>query len=195
MRFCIGSLLRLGTDGKMNGYTPFGGDFKTLTTQISSSSSRAWLVGDTLLRLLGVRACLLRGGHVRGARLWRASGSAIPLPWPSLLSSPSALNARASASPRLEVSIASLVFVFAAVVFGPLAGVSVAAAGLLARSSAAGRRPAGLRWLTWTASRMIVAGAQASRPCLCSVPWAAASWVLRRGVGCACRRVCARHCF
>ena len=33
--------------------------------------------------------------------------------------------------PELEVSISSLVYVFAAVVFGPLAGVAVAAAGLL----------------------------------------------------------------
>jgi putative nucleotidyltransferase with HDIG domain len=61
-------------------------------------------------------------------------------------------------NPRLEVSIASLVYVFAAVVFGPLAGVVVAAAGLLIDLPRRDVAQPVLRWLTWTASRMIVAG-------------------------------------
>jgi putative nucleotidyltransferase with HDIG domain len=55
-------------------------------------------------------------------------------------------------SPALEVSVASLTFIFAAVVFGPLAAALVGAAGLLADL-----RPPYLRWLIWTAARVIAA--------------------------------------
>jgi putative nucleotidyltransferase with HDIG domain len=58
----------------------------------------------------------------------------------------------------VEASIASLVFVFAAVVFGPLAGMLVGAAGLLVDLPRRdGEKPL-LRWLTWTSTRMLVAG-------------------------------------
>jgi putative nucleotidyltransferase with HDIG domain len=56
-------------------------------------------------------------------------------------------------TPSVEISIASLIFVFAAVVFGPLAAIVVGASGLLADL----RRPL-LRWALWTSSRVIVAG-------------------------------------
>lgn len=56
-------------------------------------------------------------------------------------------------TPSVEISIASLIFVFAAVAFGPLAAIAVGAAGLLADF----RRPF-LRWALWTSSRVIVAG-------------------------------------
>ena len=55
-------------------------------------------------------------------------------------------------TPSVEVSIASITFVFAAVAFGPLAAVVVGAAGMLAVLG----RPL-LRWAIWTASRTIVA--------------------------------------
>jgi putative nucleotidyltransferase with HDIG domain len=55
-------------------------------------------------------------------------------------------------TPSVEVSIASITFVFAAVAFGPLAAVLVGAAGMLAVLG----RPV-LRWGIWTASRTIVA--------------------------------------
>jgi putative nucleotidyltransferase with HDIG domain len=58
----------------------------------------------------------------------------------------------------LEVSVSSLVFVFAAVVFGPLAGTLVGAAGLLADLPRRDDKQPILRWVTWTASRTIVAG-------------------------------------
>jgi putative nucleotidyltransferase with HDIG domain len=61
--------------------------------------------------------------------------------------------------PSVEVSIASLVYVFAAVTFGPLAGVVVAAAGLLADLPRRDVAQPVLRWATWTAGRVIVAGA------------------------------------
>jgi putative nucleotidyltransferase with HDIG domain len=60
---------------------------------------------------------------------------------------------------RTEVSISSLVFVFAAVVFGPLASIVVGGTGLLADLTRRDGDQPTLRWLTWTASRVIVAGA------------------------------------
>ena len=62
-------------------------------------------------------------------------------------------------SPTVEVSVASLVYVFAAVVFGPLAGVIVGAAGLLADLPRHDVAQPILRWATWTSNRVIVAGA------------------------------------
>jgi putative nucleotidyltransferase with HDIG domain len=55
-------------------------------------------------------------------------------------------------TPSVEVSIASITFVFAAIAFGPLAAVLVGAVGMLAVLG----RPF-LRWGIWTASRTIVA--------------------------------------
>ena len=149
-------LLRLGTDGKPNGYTPLGGDFKSLDDQISSDLRRAVCAETTRSCGCGCARSSLRGRrHVLRPRLRRATASASACRWPSWLSSPSALSARASASRRaLEVSVASLVYVFAAVVFGPLAGVVVGARWSSRRSSAARRCAAGLRWLTWTAIRV-----------------------------------------
>ena len=56
-------------------------------------------------------------------------------------------------SPSLEVSASSLVFLFAAVVYGPLAAMLVGAAGLLVDFG----RPY-LRWAVWTGVRAVVAG-------------------------------------
>ena len=55
-------------------------------------------------------------------------------------------------SPAIEISVAFLPFVFAAVMFGPLGAAVVAALGLLSEF----RQPY-LRWCVWTASRVIVA--------------------------------------
>jgi putative nucleotidyltransferase with HDIG domain len=55
-------------------------------------------------------------------------------------------------SSAIEISVAFLPFVFAAVVFGPLAAATVGAIGLLSDL----RRPY-VRWCIWTASRVIVA--------------------------------------
>ncbi len=61
-------------------------------------------------------------------------------------------------SPALEVSVGSLVFIFAAVVCGPLAAVVVGAAGLLADLPRRDGDLPGLRWLNWTGIRVISAG-------------------------------------
>ena len=62
-------------------------------------------------------------------------------------------------TPSAEVSVASLICVFAAVVLGPLAGVAVGAAGLLADLPRRDVAQPVLRWLNWTAIRIIVIGA------------------------------------
>jgi putative nucleotidyltransferase with HDIG domain len=63
-------------------------------------------------------------------------------------------------SPQLEVSVASLVYIFAAVVFGPLAGVLVAVAGLLVVLPRRDVEQPLLRWMTWTsASALSIGGA------------------------------------
>ena len=62
-------------------------------------------------------------------------------------------------SPTIEVSVASIVCIFAAVVCGPLAAVVVGGVGLLADLPRRDGDQPTLRWLTWTAIRVIVAGA------------------------------------
>ncbi len=62
-------------------------------------------------------------------------------------------------TPSAEVSVASLICVFAAVVLGPLAGVVVGAAGLLADLPRNDVAQPVLRWLNWTAIRVIVISA------------------------------------
>jgi putative nucleotidyltransferase with HDIG domain len=62
-------------------------------------------------------------------------------------------------SPTIEVSVASIVCIFAAVVCGPLAAVVVGGVGLLADLPRRDGDKPTLRWLTWTAIRVIVAGA------------------------------------
>jgi len=62
-------------------------------------------------------------------------------------------------TPSAEASVASLICVFAAVVLGPVAGVAVGAAGLLADLPRRDTAQPVLRWLNWTAIRVIVIGA------------------------------------
>jgi putative nucleotidyltransferase with HDIG domain len=62
-------------------------------------------------------------------------------------------------TPNAEVSVASLVCIFAAVLFGPLAGILVGAAGLLADLPRRDVAQPILRWATWTSIRVIAAAA------------------------------------
>jgi putative nucleotidyltransferase with HDIG domain len=59
-------------------------------------------------------------------------------------------------SPQAEVSVASLVCVFAAVVIGPIAGGLVGAAGVLADLPRRDTANPILRWATWTSVRFLV---------------------------------------
>ena len=58
-----------------------------------------------------------------------------------------------------EVSIVSLLYVFAAVVFGPLAAIVVGSAGLLVDLPRRDVAQPVLRWATWSGIRVIIAGA------------------------------------
>jgi putative nucleotidyltransferase with HDIG domain len=62
-------------------------------------------------------------------------------------------------APGVEVSISSLVFIFAAVVFGPLTGAVVAAASMLGALVQRGVDQPLLRWLAWTSIRFNVTAA------------------------------------
>ena len=61
-------------------------------------------------------------------------------------------------TPTLEVTVASLLCVFAAVVFGPLPAVVVAGVGVLADLPRRDCAQPIMRWATWTAARVIAAG-------------------------------------
>src|SRR5436190_8574133 len=61
-------------------------------------------------------------------------------------------------SPSVEVSVASLLCIFAAVVFGPVSAIIVGGSGLLADLPRRDGEQPILRWTTWTAIRVIVAG-------------------------------------
>jgi putative nucleotidyltransferase with HDIG domain len=62
-------------------------------------------------------------------------------------------------TPSVELTIASLVCVFAAVVLGPLAGVVVAAVGLLRDLPRRDTAQPVMRWVAWTAKRVLATGA------------------------------------
>lgn len=93
--------------------------------------------------------------------LWLA-GFRLDHPVPTLLFAAGAVAAERGSirlSPTLEVSVASIVYVCAAVVGGPLPAVVVGAVGLLADLPRRdGERPF-LRWVAWTATRVITSGA------------------------------------
>ena len=66
-------------------------------------------------------------------------------------------------TPVFEMSVASVTFIFAAVLFGPLAAVVVATSGLLVDLRRRDVEQPRLRWLVWTSSRGLVAGAAPER--------------------------------
>lgn len=61
-------------------------------------------------------------------------------------------------TPSAEVSIASMVYIFAAVVMGPLSGIVVGTVGLLVDLPRRDVSQPILRWITWTSIRIIGAG-------------------------------------
>jgi putative nucleotidyltransferase with HDIG domain len=62
-------------------------------------------------------------------------------------------------TPTFELSVASLTFVLAAVLFGPVAAVVVGASGLLVDLWRRDAEQHVLRWIVWTGNRALVAGA------------------------------------
>jgi putative nucleotidyltransferase with HDIG domain len=63
--------------------------------------------------------------------------------------------------PGIEVSVASILYVFAAVVFGPLPAIIIGGVGMLAVLPRRDGTQPTLRWMTWTSIRVIAVGAAA----------------------------------
>jgi len=118
-------------------------------------AARQWLLAVWITFLVAHAVALALGLLLAGYRIHPRD--ALPVALLGLL----AVGAERQSirlSSVIQVSISSLVFVFAAVVFGPLASMAVGAAGLLADLPRRDDRQPVLRWLTWTAARAIVAG-------------------------------------
>jgi putative nucleotidyltransferase with HDIG domain len=62
-------------------------------------------------------------------------------------------------NPAVEVSVASILYIFAAVVFGPLPAMIIGGAGLLADLPRRDGTQPVLRWASWTSIRILVVGA------------------------------------
>src|SRR4051812_23030331 len=124
-----------------------------LTADFVSSRSRATLTRAWIV-LLGV------GGITMCAALVH-SGWGLGSPIPVLVLAASTLAVERESvrlTPQLEVSVSSLIYIFAAVVFGPLAGVFVGVAGLLVDLPRRDGEQPLLRWVTWTSLRTITVG-------------------------------------
>jgi putative nucleotidyltransferase with HDIG domain len=88
-------------------------------------------------------------------------------------------------SPALEVSIGSLVCIFAAVVCGPLSAVVVGAVGYLAVLARRDGDQHLLKWLTWTAIRVIVSAAVGLTAAAVASATAVGFWAVFAAVGAA----------
>ncbi len=157
MRFCTG--VSSGRElTAIPAYTPLGGDFKSLQTRFPQLL-QIWQNREKLL-LIWVGALIL--GAAAMSSVVVAAGYRLHHALPVLVFALVAVAAEhesISLTPHLEISVASLICVFVAMVFGPLAGVVVGAAGLLADLPRRDVPQPILRWSTWTAIRIIVAGA------------------------------------
>src|SRR5579884_1626032 len=146
-------LLRLGTDGKSEDI-PLLGEFSIEAGSNFKEANRRQLA------LLAWVLTLVVGGAAMCTGL-AASDYRLGNPFPVVLLAAVALAAEHESirlSPAIEVSVASLVCLFAAVVFGPVAAVVVGGVGLLADLPRRDGDQPHLRWLTWTAIRVIVSG-------------------------------------
>jgi putative nucleotidyltransferase with HDIG domain len=148
-----GKLLRLGTNGNAK-YIPlmsetsreFGGFFGV---------NRLHLGRERLLEAWVLALSLSAAGVCAGLV---ASGYRIQQPSALVVLAALALAADYGSirlSPLHEVTIASLVCVFAAVVLGPLSGAVVATAGLLRDLPRRDTEQPILRWATWTSKRVL----------------------------------------
>jgi len=136
----------------------------TLKGEYQGGSPRipSWIFGGSALErrdwcLLAYTSCLASALLVFIGYLLDQTTFAIGAPWPvAALAASAVLAERQSVrvSPRAEISVSALPIVLAAVIYGPLAAICVSIASLLASFQAPY-----LRWLTWTSTRSLAAGA------------------------------------
>jgi putative nucleotidyltransferase with HDIG domain len=88
-------------------------------------------------------------------------------------------------TPSAEVSIASMVYVFAAVVLGPLSGIIVGTVGLLVDLPRRDVAQPILRWITWTSIRIIAAGGAGVTAAAIAGATSSSFWGLFAAVGAA----------
>jgi putative nucleotidyltransferase with HDIG domain len=147
----------LGADGKLDGIT-LKGEF-----QADSPKVVAWLFGvdGRLTRrdwcLVGYTVFLASALVIFIGYLLDQTAFAIGAPWPiAALAGSAVLAERQSVrvSPRAEISVSALPIVLAAVIYGPVAAICVSIASLLPSL-----QPPYARWLIWTSTRSIAAGA------------------------------------
>jgi putative nucleotidyltransferase with HDIG domain len=147
----------LGTDGTLDGIT-LKGEFQEDSPKILS-----WLFGvnGKLTRrdwcLVCYTACLTSALLCFIGYLLDQTTFAIGSPWPVAALAGSAVIAERQSvrvTPRAEISVSALPIVLAAVIYGPLAAILVSIASLLPSF-----QPPYARWLTWTSTRSLAAGA------------------------------------
>ncbi len=142
----------MGTDGRTSLY-PFWVSFKKMW-QVSSLNDLIERIGGR--SLVAFAAVLVLAASSLAAALVGA-GETLGSPVPVLaLSALAFLAERRSVrvSATTELSISSLPIVFAAVVFGPLAAMTVGGVSVLSQFGSPH-----VRWIVWTSSRVLVAGA------------------------------------
>src|SRR5271169_563303 len=130
-------------------YTPFGGDSKRILIRLTHSFRARPVRGQALAAwvcLLALAAFGLCAGLL-------AAGYRIDQPFAVLVFAVLAIGAERqsiSLTPNADVSISSIVYVFAAVVLGPLSGAVVGAASVLANLPRRDVPQPILRWGAWT---------------------------------------------
>lgn len=155
IRFCIANSSRLGTDGGGEDIPLLGEDSRQMVTtaaaKLRHESRRDALLLAWILALVAAAAGAVLALVVTGHRLHHA----VPI---ALLAALAIASERGGIrlTANIEVTVAALPCVFAAVVFGPLAAAVVAAAGPLGAPHRNVSQPV-LRWTTWTSIRVIVA--------------------------------------
>jgi len=148
-----GELLRLGTNGNLELIPQMGENSREFGGLVGVN--RLYLGRERLLEVWVLALSLSAAGACVGLI---ASGYRIQQPSALAVLAALALAADYGSirlSPLHEVTIASLVCVFAAVVLGPLSGAVVATAGLLRDLPRRDTEQPILRWATWTSKRVL----------------------------------------
>src|SRR5581483_262982 len=148
-----GELLRLGTNGNLELIPQMGENSREFGGLVGVN--RLYLGRERLLEVWVLALSLSAAGACVGLI---ASGYRIQQPSALAVLAALALAADYGSirlSPLHEVTIASLVCVFAAVVLGPLSGAVVATAGLLRDLPRRDTEQPILRWATWTSKRIL----------------------------------------